>query len=113
MCRVVLLETSKYWMVASRFSNCVDRFATVPVPEKDPDAFLEAVRALAVEEKADLFVPVTSPVASQYEAHVASVLPAGCRSWSLDPAAPDFLRLFGPTKPIPGAHPRRPHRSRG
>ena len=84
-CRVVLLETSKYWMVASRFSNCVDRFATVPVPEKDPDAFLEAVRALAVEEKADLFVPVTSPVASQYEAHVASVLPAGCRSWSLDP----------------------------
>ena len=84
-CRVVLLETSKYWMVASRFSNCVDRFATVPRPEKDPDAFLEAVRALAVEEKADLFVPVTSPVASQYEAHVASVLPAGCRSWSLDP----------------------------
>ena len=52
---------------------------------KQLKAFLEAVRALAVEEKADLFVPVTSPVASQYEAHVASVLPAGCRSWSLDP----------------------------
>eukprot|EP00964_Phaeocystis_antarctica_P088483 scaffold56308_cov61-Phaeocystis_antarctica.AAC.11 len=32
-CRVVLVETNKYWMVASRFSNCVDRFVTVPVPE--------------------------------------------------------------------------------
>jgi len=82
-CRVVLVETSKYWMVASRFSNCVDRFVTVPVPEKETDAFLTAVADLAKEEKADLFVPVTSPVASQYEARVASVLPETCHSWSL------------------------------
>ncbi|EOD40874.1 hypothetical protein EMIHUDRAFT_52960, partial [Emiliania huxleyi CCMP1516] len=83
-CRVVLLETSKYWMVASRASNCVDRFAMVPLPEKDLAGYLDAVRALAIEEKADLFIPVTSPAASEYEAQVAPVLPAGCVSWSLD-----------------------------
>ena len=32
-CRVVLCETGKYWMVASRFSSCVDRFVTTPVPD--------------------------------------------------------------------------------
>ena len=69
-CRVVLVETSKYWMVASRFSNCVDRFVTVPIPEKEPEAYLDAMARLAEEENADLFVPVTSPVASQYEARL-------------------------------------------
>lgn len=90
-CRVILVETSKYWMVASRFSNCVDRFVTVPVPEKEPEAFLAAMGQLAKEEKADIFVPVTSPVASQYEARVGSVLPEGCHSWSLSPTDTDDL----------------------
>lgn len=84
-CRVVLVETSKYWMVATRQSRSVDRFVTVPVPEKDTDAFLKAIRALAIEEEACLYVPVCSPVASQYEALVADVLPEGCHSWSLSP----------------------------
>jgi hypothetical protein len=70
-------------MVASRFSKCVDRFVTVPVPEKETDAYLAAMAALAEEEGADLFVPVTSPVASQYEAQLERVLPEKCHSWSL------------------------------
>ena len=82
-CRVVLVETSKYWMSASRFSNCVDRFVTVPVPEKEPEAYNKAMVALAKEENADLFVPVTSPVASQYEAAMSAELPERCFSWSL------------------------------
>ena len=84
-CRVILVETSKYWMVASRQSRSVDRFVTVPVPEKETDAFLAAIRELAIEESACLYVPVCSPVASEYEALVAGVLPEGCRSWSLTP----------------------------
>ena len=39
-CRVVMLETHKYWMVASRVASCVDRFVTVPVPEKNPSEIL-------------------------------------------------------------------------
>jgi len=35
-CKVILVDTHKYWMVASRFSSCVDRFVTVPEPEDDP-----------------------------------------------------------------------------
>ena len=46
---------------------------------------MQAIRELAIEEKACLYVPVCSPVASQYEALVADVLPEGCRSWSLSP----------------------------
>lgn len=82
-CRVVLVETHKYWMVASRFTNAVDRFVTVPLPEKETAAFLTAMRELAHEEDADLFVPVTSPVASFYEAKLQRVLPAKCRTLSL------------------------------
>ena len=46
-----------------------------PVPEKDTKGHLAAVKQLAYEEDACLFVPVTSPVASVYEARVSTVLP--------------------------------------
>lgn len=81
-CRVVLVETHKYWMVASRQASCVDRFVTVPVPEQDPEGYLKALKVLAYEEDADLFVPVSSPVASIYDARVKRVLPPSCRSLS-------------------------------
>ena len=69
-------------MVAARQSRCVDRFVTVPVPEQDPEGYLKALKILAYEEEADLFVPVSSPVASVYDARVKTVLPAQCRSLS-------------------------------
>merc|ERR1719424_703724 len=90
-CRVVLVETSKYWMVASRFSSAVDRFVTVPIPEKETEAYLKAMVALAKEEKADIFVPVTSPVASQFEAQLNGLLPSHCHSWSLDAKETELL----------------------
>merc|ERR1719424_2365769 len=75
-CRVVLLETSKYWMVASRASNCVDRFAMVPLPEKDLAGYLDAVRALddktafcSSAERLGLPAPRSHRVASDEEAH--------------------------------------------
>ena len=81
-CRVVLIETHKYHMVASRFASCIDRFVTVPVPEQSPKEYLSALKSLAYEEDADLFVPVSSPVASVYDARVGGVLPPGCRTLS-------------------------------
>ena len=63
-CRVIMVETDKYWMVASRFSSCVDRFVTVPIPEQDEIGYYTAIKQLAEEEKADLFIPVSSPIAS-------------------------------------------------
>jgi hypothetical protein len=81
-CRVVMVETHKYYMVASRFSKSIDRFVTVPVPEKEPEEYVKALKVLAYEEDADLFVPVSSPVASVYDARIARVLPPGCASFS-------------------------------
>jgi hypothetical protein len=69
-CRVIMVETHKYWMVASRFSKHVDRFATVPIPEQDALGYYTAIKLLAEEEKADLFIPVSSPVASVYDSEV-------------------------------------------
>jgi len=63
-CRVIMVETNKYWMVASRFSANVDRFVTVPIPEQDEIGYYFAIKKLAEEEKADLFIPVSSPIAS-------------------------------------------------
>lgn len=81
-CRIVLVETHKYWMVASRFASCIDRFITVPVPEQEPKNYLSALKVLAHQEDADLFVPVSSPVASVYDAKVGQGLPASCRTLS-------------------------------
>lgn len=41
--RVLLLETHKYWHVGSRFSNAVDKFFTVPVPEDHPAEYIEEI----------------------------------------------------------------------
>lgn len=45
--RVVLIETQKYWHVGARFSNCVHKFVTVPVPEDDPVGYLSAIKGSA------------------------------------------------------------------
>ena len=90
-CRVILAETEKYWMVASRFSKCVDRFVTFPLPEKDPAGFNQALKMLAYEEDADVFVPVTSPAASIFEARAATGLPASCVALGLNPVNTESL----------------------
>lgn len=41
--RVLLLETHKYWHVGSRFSQSVDAFFTVPVPEDEPAEYVQQI----------------------------------------------------------------------
>lgn len=81
-CRVVLVETSKYWMVAARFSNCVDRFCVVPIPQNDPVAYQQAIKKIAEEEGATIFIPTSAPIASEYDASVREVLPANCKAYT-------------------------------
>ncbi|KAF6265263.1 hypothetical protein COO60DRAFT_1457169 [Scenedesmus sp. NREL 46B-D3] len=71
--RVVLVETHKYWHVGSRFSSSVAAFHTVPVPEDEPEAYVNALLGMLALVVActlapaalDLLVPkhhvVTSP----------------------------------------------------
>ena len=48
--------------------------------EKATKEHLSSIKRLAYEEDADLFVPVTSPLHSVYEARASTVLPASCRA---------------------------------
>jgi predicted ATP-grasp superfamily ATP-dependent carboligase len=64
--RVILIETEKYWLTGHQFSNAVDRFYTVPDPQKSTDAYIQALQQIVEQEKVNVLVPVTSPAESYY-----------------------------------------------
>jgi predicted ATP-grasp superfamily ATP-dependent carboligase len=81
--RVILVEAHKYRLTGHRFSRAVDRFYTIPKPEAAgyADALLEIVR----REGVDIYVPVCSPVASQFDAGAKLVLAGACEVLHFDP----------------------------
>ena len=80
--RVVLVEQPKYRWTGHRSSRCVDAFHTVPAPQ-DP-GYAEALLEIVLSERVDLYVPVSSPVASYYDALAKPVLEQHCRVLHLD-----------------------------
>lgn len=88
---VYLVETHKYWLSGHRFSCAVKGFFTVPVPEKDPEAYCQALLNIVKQKDIDLFVPVSSPIASYYDSLVKKVLEPYCESIHLDPEETEIL----------------------
>ena len=88
---VYLVETHKYWLSGHRFSRAVKGFFTVPVPEKDPDGYCEALVEIAQQKNIDLFVPVSSPIASYYDSLAKKALEPYCESIHLDPEVTAIL----------------------
>ncbi len=82
---VYLVETHKYWLSGHRFSRAVKRFFTVPAPEEDSDGYSQALVEIAKENNIDLFIPVSSPVASYYDSLAKVALAPYCESLHLDP----------------------------
>ncbi len=82
--RVVLTETHKYWLSGHQFSHAVDKFYTTPVPEKDPDAYTQALIDIIKRENIDLYIPVTSPVASYYDSLAKPALSQYCEVFHVD-----------------------------
>ena len=80
--RVILVESSKYWLTGHRFSRAVDRFYTVPKPQAAgyTDALLEIVK----KESVDVYVPVCSPAASYYDARSKLPLSKYCEVMHCD-----------------------------
>lgn len=74
--RVCLVETHKYWLTGHRFSRAVQGFYTVPAPEKDPDGYCQGLLDIVQREAIDVFIPVSSPVASYYDSLAKPVLAA-------------------------------------
>ncbi len=82
--RVILVEIHKYWLSGHRFSRAVDRFYTVPAPEKDPEGYCQALLDLVLREKVNVFIPVSSPVASYYDALAKPRLAPHCEVLHFD-----------------------------
>ena len=82
---VYLVETHKYWLSGHRFSRAVKGFFTVPVPEKEPEAYCQALVEIAKQKSIDLFIPVSSPIASYYDSLAKKALEPYCESIHLDP----------------------------
>ncbi|MEM8503919.1 MAG: ATP-grasp enzyme [Cyanobacteria bacterium P01_D01_bin.1] len=82
---VYLVETHKYWLSGHRFSRAVKQFFTVPVPEEDSDGYAQALVEIAKKYDIDLFIPVSSPIASYYDSLAKVALSPYCESLHLDP----------------------------
>ena len=82
--RVVLIETHKYWLSGHQFSQAVDKFYTTPIPEKDPDAYTQALIEIIKRENIDIYIPVTSPVGSYYDSLAKPALSEYCEVFHVD-----------------------------
>ena len=82
---VYLVETHKYWLSGHRFSSAVKGFFTVPAPEKDSEGYCQGLLEIVKQNNIDVFVPVSSPIASYYDSLAKKVLEAYCESIHLDP----------------------------
>src|SRR4028119_1141330 len=80
--RVILVETHKYWLTGHRYSWAVDRFYTIPNPQTDE--YSQALLKIVQQEKVNIYVPVCSPVASDYDAEVKRVLSGHCTVMHVD-----------------------------
>ena len=88
---VYLVETHKYWLSGHRFSHAVKGFFTVPVPEQEPEAYCQALLKIVKDNNIDVFIPVSSPIASYYDSLAKKTLEPYCESIHLDPETTAIL----------------------
>ena len=74
--RVVLVESPKYRLTGHRFSRSVDAFHCVPEPAAP--GYAAALRDVVEREHVDVFVPVSSPAASRFDADAGRLLDDIC-----------------------------------
>ena len=70
--RVILAESEKYRLTGHRFSRDVDQFHATPTP--GAVGYIEAIAQIVAQEHVDLWVPVSSPASSVFEAEAAAEL---------------------------------------
>ena len=74
--RVVLVESAKYRFTGHRFSRAVDAFHCVPEPTAA--GYAEALLEVALLERVDVFVPVSSPAASLHDSRAGELMRGIC-----------------------------------
>ncbi|MBC6479696.1 MAG: ATP-grasp domain-containing protein [Hormoscilla sp. GM7CHS1pb] len=88
---VFLVETHKYWLSGHRFSRAVKGFFTVPAPEKHANGYCQGLLDIVKQEKIDVFIPVSSPVASYYDSIAKSLLSPHCEALTFDAEITEML----------------------
>ncbi len=86
--RVVLVESARY-RTAHRYSRSVDRF--YPVPEPTDPNYADALHRIVRQEGVDMYLPVSSPLGSRYDARTKGLLGPGCEVFSADPDLVEVL----------------------
>lgn len=81
--RVVLAESRGYRFTGHRFSRAVDAFHVIPEPT-DP-GYSDALLGIVRSEGVDVYVPVSSPVASYHDALAKARLDGECEVIHADP----------------------------
>ncbi|MEB3179396.1 MAG: ATP-grasp domain-containing protein [Nostocaceae cyanobacterium] len=89
--RVFLVETHKYWLSGHKFSNAVTGFYTVPAPEKDANGYYQELLKIVQKEGINVFIPVSSPVASYYDSVAGTFLSPYCEIIHF---APDITQML-------------------
>ena len=89
--QVFLVETHKYWLSGHRFSHAVKRFYTVPAPEKDANGYSQELLKIVQKERIDVFIPVSSPVASYYDSVAGTLLSPHCEVIHFSPDITQML----------------------
>jgi predicted ATP-grasp superfamily ATP-dependent carboligase len=88
---VFLVESHKYWLSGHRFSKAVKGFYTIPAPEKDPEGYCRELLDIVKQENIDVFIPVSSPVASYYDSLAKSFLSPYCEVIHFDAHITEML----------------------
>lgn len=89
--QVFLVETHKYWLSGHRFSCAVKGFHTVPAPEKDSNGYCQELLKIVRQEGIDVFIPVSSPVASYYDSLAGTLLSPYCEVIHFSPDITQML----------------------
>ena len=82
--RAILVDTDKFWLTGNLFSNAVAASYTVPDPYKDVEAYIQAIRAIAKKENADLFIPVAMFSVSYFDSNDKPALSGCCEIFHFD-----------------------------
>ncbi len=82
--RVILFDSHKFRFSGYRFSNAVDRFYTVPDPQKDLEGYTQALRAIAKQENIDIFIPVGIFAGGYFDSQRQPVLSGCCELFHFD-----------------------------
>jgi len=73
--RVILADMKKFHLSASRFSNCVDMWVTLPnVMPGDSEAYRKAIRNVVNEQSVDWWIPVSHTVTAVVDSAVKKEL---------------------------------------